>query len=255
MNKLFTVLGLVLLVVAGAYAQDDSANGAEGENVDMSNVKPEDLQQELLQQLTVTSSPDIETHAVLPDYPDNRMPIGEVHEILVGVTNKGSKTFNITYMYGSFNYPQDPSIYLQNFTRFIYGMIVPPQSQVTFSYRFYPEANIEPRDYALMAAFDYEDEEGVQYTNTYHNGTVVMFEANSGFDFSGIFLYTMLLGAAGGGAYYFLQNVQAKRAARKANKTERGTSANVGDDFLQDTNLASFGKQKSPKASKKAKSQ
>jgi hypothetical protein len=71
------------------------------------------------------------------------------------------------------------------FTRFIYGMIVPPQSQVTFSYRFYPEANIEPRDYALMAAFDYEDEEGVQYTNTYHNGTVVMFEANSGFDFSG----------------------------------------------------------------------
>jgi hypothetical protein len=65
----------------------------------------------------------------------------------------------------------------------------------------------------------------------------------------------MLLGAAGGGAYYFLQNVQAKRAARKANNTERGTSANVGDDFLQDTNLASFGKQKSPKASKKAKSQ
>lgn len=98
MNKIFTILGLVLLIVAGApsrkilarvfpapyflsalshifigaFAQDDAAQGGDAENVDLSNVKPEDLQQELLQQAAVLSSPDIETHAVLPDYPEKR---------------------------------------------------------------------------------------------------------------------------------------------------------------------------------------
>lgn len=63
----------------------------------------------------------------------------------------------------------------------------------------------------------------------------------------------MLLGAAGAGVYFFMQNINSKRAARKAAKGERGTSNTTGDDFLADTNMAAMNK-KSPKTGKKTKS-
>jgi hypothetical protein len=55
-----------------------------------------------------------------------------------------------------------PSTSLANpaiqYTRLEYGLLVEPKEQVSVSYRFRPDPNLEPRDFALVVSVFYEDE-------------------------------------------------------------------------------------------------
>lgn len=49
-------------------------------------------------------------------------------------------------------------MHFMQYTRAEYGMIVQPRNQVSLSYRFRPDALLEPRDFGLLVTVYYTDE-------------------------------------------------------------------------------------------------
>jgi len=201
----------------------------------------------------VTSSPDIVTLSAFPRYADARLPVSKVLEVLVGFQNNGQKTFNLTSIHGSFRVPGDLTIYVQNFTSWKPGALIKPGDLRTFSYRFYPDPLLEPKEYAFIATIHYTDGDSMNYTTTFYNSTVHLVEASNPVDAQTFFASFLGLGVVGllaFAAYTFF-------FGKKKRTIETGTrlSASAGDsssesankEWLEDSNVASWQKNKEKK--------
>ena len=73
----------------------------------------------------------------------SKLPINDVVTVLCHFSNEGETAMNISAAMGSLNVAQDFGIYVQNFSFKPYGMVVPPNEEVTLAYEFM----MDPRRY------------------------------------------------------------------------------------------------------------
>jgi len=163
-----------------------------------------------VQTAPLTSSPSVHTSYVFPDYPSQKLPSGELIEVLVGFTNNGQKTVKITNIGASLNHPQDFRYYIQNYTKFEYDVLVHPDEQVSLAYRFRPDALLEPREFGLIVSVYYHDEGGGNFTTAFFNGTIDIVDPDNGFDFQQAFIYLGLVAIVGLGGFFGYQSLGKK---------------------------------------------
>jgi len=162
----------------------------------------------------LTSSPHAQTSYVFPDYPSQKLPSGEIIEVLLGFTNTGPKTFNITSLGASLTHPQDFKYFIQNYTRFEYGVLVHPNEQASLNYKFRPDAMLDHREFGLVVSVYYHDEIGGNFTTAFFNGTIDIVDPNNGFDFQQAIIYLGLVGIVGVGGFFAYQTLVGKKARR-----------------------------------------
>lgn len=163
----------------------------------------------------LATSPDVQVSYVFPDFPAQRLPSGQIIESLVGFTNNGKRTFNITHIAASLNHPQDFRYYIQNYTKFVYGVLVHPGEQVSLSYKFIPDPYLEPREFGLVVSVYYHDEVGGNFTTAFFNGTVDIVDPDSGFDFQQAFIYLGLFTIVGLGGFFAYKSLSKKTRRTK----------------------------------------
>jgi len=229
------VLVFLLLVLTPVFSQDPTEEATENPNEVIEDNFASGEDNLVKEEEVIKASPDVATTTAFPRYGDARLPVGKVIEILVGFQNNGHKTFNLTSIHGSYRYPGDLSIFIQNFTSWKHGALVKPGDLRTFAYRFFPDQLLEPREYILVATVAYNDEDNVNYTSTVYNGTIAMVEAALPVDAQTFFAYFLgvgLVALLSFGAYtYFLGGKKKRTTTSTATKTAvetgtRDTSAN-----------------------------
>jgi translocon-associated protein subunit alpha len=184
-----------------------------------------------------TAAEDVVTSFVFPDNPSKQLIAGEPTEVLVGFRNKGSRQYNITFIDASFNYPLDQTFFIQNFSRWEYGMPVQPNQEVALAYAFRPDAMLEPRDFALVVNIYYKDSTGRNYTSAAYNGTIDLIEPSGGWDAQSFFAILAVLALLGVGGFFAYRSVSSWALQKTAKKAEYGTKVRqeVEDDWLAGT--------------------
>lgn len=127
------------------------------------------------------ASPDVVIGGVFPKLTDNKMPLGEPIDALIGFVNEGQETMNVTYVMGSINSPFDSNYYIQNFTKRDYNKMVHEDEEFTFRYRFQPMDTLDPVEYKLALTIFYENEEEL-FSTTFFNGTATFYQPSSAFE-------------------------------------------------------------------------
>lgn len=217
---------LILFLSFGVFIQGNEESTSD-----------EVLEQEPVKMLV--SSPNFKTNVVFPASPINEKAFksGDIIDIVLGVTNTGKKTFNITSILASLRYPPDWRLFVQNFTHREYGLIVEPSEQISLVYSFRPDPMLEPRDFGLTAEVFYTDKDD-NYTTVFFNETITLVETIEPFDAQALFTYVGILGIAGL-IGFFVYNAAVGKATKKSKKSkiETGTrtTSQDSDDWLQGT--------------------
>jgi len=158
-----------------------------------SNKQEEETTQD---QSDIESSPYVSCDYIFPRYPDKKLISGEAVELLVGVTNTGMGTYNLTKITASLRHPMDFRYHLKNFTKKEYSVVLGPYEQTSLSYTFHPEM-LEARDFGFVANVHYQDEGGRNYVTTFFNETIDLAEPESTIDAQTFFTYSGILAALG----------------------------------------------------------
>lgn len=210
-----------------------------------------------------TTSPDADTHLLFtkPLYTQGtqmELPGGQIVEFLIGFTNKGEGDFVVETVEASFRYPMDFNYHIQNFSAIAYNAIVKPNAEATVSYSFIPSDTFAGRPFGLNIALNYRDANGIQFSESVFNETVLITELDEGLDGETFFLYVflaaivVLLLVLG---QQFLGSVGKKRrspAARKQVETGTNGSNDVDYDWLPPETLKQLSS--SPKSKVPSKS-
>jgi len=135
--------------------------------------------------------------------------------------------------------------------------LIKPGDLRTFAYKFFPDQLLEPRDYTFICTVSYNDEDNVNYTTTFYNGTILMVEAALPVDAQTFFAYFLgvgLVALLGFGVYTYFLGGKKKRSTKAV---ETGTRNNPGaastNDWLNDSNVASWKKSKESSTKKDKK--
>jgi len=202
----------------------------------------------------IVASPDAKTAFVFPSSGTKTFVIGDVIPVVLGFTNKGERNFNITSIAAYLKYPQDWRYFLQNYTRFWYGEIVPPGETHSFVYSFFPDPMLEPREFGLQVNVFYTDSAGENYTSVFYNGSFHLIESNEGLDAQTLFTYVGILGVAGligFGVYKAGRSATKKRFPKQ--RVEYGTQQKdvIDNEWLEGTAAAKSSGSRSPKTKPK----
>lgn len=181
---------MILLVLAlcshVAWAEDESF-GNEGQVDEEAQEAAEEEEEE--EDLPIIPHPDIATTYAFPEYPTGQIQLGKEVVMLVGVTNTGDKTFNMTSITGSLNSPYDFSYYLQNFTDGVVKRPLTPGQKVTLVFTFKPKKNVEAMELQLSTVVNYEDEDKEKFATVAYNRTTEFTEAGSEEDIQALLNY------------------------------------------------------------------
>ena len=92
----------------------------------------------------------VETTFHFPQYPTGKkFPIGVPVTVLCHLKNDGKLPVNITSIMGSLNADKRFYDYLQNFTATPFSAVVKPAEEITLSYKFVMNKDLEPDKYQL----------------------------------------------------------------------------------------------------------
>jgi len=195
------------------------------------------------------SAPDVATTTIFPYHNNGKIPSGAEVPIVIGFRNNGEKLYNITHAVASFNYPQDYSYYIQNFTEQYYHYTVGPSEEISLEYTLYPDPLLDMRDFGLVVSIFYHDgnsqQVGNNFTSVVWNKTVDIIELDTGFDPQTLFAYIAILAVLGLAGYVVYRNLNSwtkgqkkgKGGASKATESSTGSSQEqvLDNDWLTGT--------------------
>jgi len=176
------------------------------------------------EEIRIVSSPDLVTTVFFPDFPNKHFPVQSEVKCLIGITNIGDKTFNISYIGAHFHSPFDFSYYIQNFTVRELGVVVEPQNQLTLEYTFRPDKSLEPLEFWLSGWIYYNNSDNVLFRTTFQNGTIELTEKLTDFNVRRVFSYFFAIALAGLVGFFAVNWTKTKK------KSERGTRDQSDDD-------------------------
>jgi translocon-associated protein subunit alpha len=197
-----------------------------------SPTEDEDAEEE---ELALVASPNAHTRVLFPDYPTKKIPVGKEVTLLVGFSNSGDKTFNITAIGAHLHSPFDFTYYIQNFTAYEIEGTVGPGEQLALEYTFKPDPSLEPLEFHLSGWILYNDSDNNMFRSTFVNGTIELIEAQSDFDIRGVFTWFLAVAALGLIVYVgfnvFATPEQKKSVAKRAGAaTDRGPKRQASED-------------------------
>lgn len=207
---------------------------------------------------------EITTGFLLPTYPEKKFPAGKLVDVVVGIRNDGSETYNLTMIAGSLNSPADFNLHVQNFSNIGYGQMLAPGEEVSLEYKFFPDGRLEPRDFTVALTVFYGDAAGGWYSSTFFNETINIVEVKKWVDWELLGLVGLFAVAASGlgyAAYSYVVSMgwlkpQKKRArkARPAGERAPAMTSEDHDDWVKGTPYDDFRKRTAKAASAKAAS-
>jgi len=187
------------------------------------------------------SAPDVSTAVVFPSHNDGKIPSGAEVPIIIGFRNNGDKRYNITHIEASFNYPQDYSYFIQNFTEQHYHYLVGPSEEITLEYTIFPDPLLDMRDFGLVVSVYYHDGNHIQvgnnYTSVVYNTTVDIIELDTGFDPQSFFATVAVIALFGLGGYFVYKNLSyfTKGQKGRSGKAASRPSESSSSDRLENT--------------------
>jgi len=113
----------------------------------------------------------VEVGSYYPEYPDQKLPIGEVITVLCYFTNNADVPLNVSAIKATLNQPTDFSYYIQDYRPKEYGIEVEPNQEITLDYQFMLHPDLKPEDYVVAATVFYNDPEAM-YSSTFFNQTI-----------------------------------------------------------------------------------
>eukprot|EP01088_Endostelium_zonatum_P019643 TRINITY_DN688_c0_g1_i1.p1 TRINITY_DN688_c0_g1~~TRINITY_DN688_c0_g1_i1.p1 ORF type:complete len:236 (-),score=48.64 TRINITY_DN688_c0_g1_i1:116-823(-) len=174
------------------------------------------------------SAPDVTTAVVFPSHNDGKIPSGAEVPIIIGFRNHGEKRYNITHIEASFNYPQDYTYFIQNFTAQHYHYLVGPSEEITLEYTIFPDPLLDMRDFGLVVSVYYHDGNHIQvgnnYTSIVYNTTVDIIELDSGFDAQSFFATIAIIAIIGVGGFFVYKNLSYFTKRQKGAKGGKSVS-------------------------------
>mmetsp|Transcript_12282 Transcript_12282/g.30014 ORF Transcript_12282/g.30014 Transcript_12282/m.30014 type:complete len:240 (-) Transcript_12282:716-1435(-) len=188
----------------------------------------------------------VTTGFMFPTYPGKKFPAGKMVDVVVGIHNDGSDSYNISMITGSLNSPVDFNVHVQNFTNVGYGQVVKPGEELSLEYKFFPDPRLEPRDFIVALTAFYSDSKGNWHSTTFFNQTVEIVEVKKLIDWELLFMFALFGAAIGGIAYWVYSYIvslgwlkpQKKRAAKKRAQAQAGAvmSAEDHEEWIKGTN-------------------
>ncbi|GMH42838.1 hypothetical protein BSKO_10757 [Bryopsis sp. KO-2023] len=184
---------------------------------------------------------ELSTVWVLPDHPSKEFPAGEYVPILVGVHNGGKTPYNVSFIMGSLNLPQEFSYYVQNFTLNHYWSVVKPEEEATFQYKFRPDKSLSPMELRVALTVFYQDDKGTPFSSTFFNETIDIVEVFKAVDYEAIMMLAVMIAIFAGAAYGILAwmgNLSVLKKVAGGGKKQGGKVETTDDDWLQGTPYA-----------------
>lgn len=235
--KITQILIFALLIVSGIFAQEEKTEGTTTQAETNATVVEVEL----------GPSPDAAINYVFPESADKQFYIGKWAPVVIGFTNKGDTTFNVTRIQASLVHPFDSRFFLQNFTKQPYFETVASGEQRSFLYYFMPDPMFEPREFGLVVSIFYSTESG-NFTNVVYNGTAALIEEVQSMDASTFFTYVGIVGVAGL-IGFVVYNFTRNMGKKKGRRVETGTQQDVIDnEWLEGTAAARASGSRSPKS-------
>jgi len=229
-----TVLCLLLISCSSflALGQEELDPAAEQTTVDVGDQTGTEVVETPAPVLYPSS--DISTVVFFPNSPLKKFVVADPKpiELLVGFSNEGSNTFNVTSIQASLMYPQDHRYYIQNFTRQSFGISVDPQEQLTLLYTFLPDPGFDARDFDLTATVFYHDLVGGNFSSVVFNDTISLVDRADSVNAQAFFTYvgiTGILGLVGFFVYKRLFGAPTRKSGR-GSRLETGTRNDIPID-------------------------
>jgi len=211
----------------GAGAGGAAAAGSADDEVVETDVAPVEL----------IAHPDVATVSLFPDYADKKFYVGTEIVALIGLTNSGSKTFNISSVQGFLHSPFDYTYYIQNFTaRHFASAVLKPNEQLTLEYTFKPDKSLEALEFWLSGYVDYnataeEGKEPEQFRSYFTNSTIELIEKQSDANVKRVFTYFLATAAAGIVGYiaWSLTNPQQSSSSSSSSTSSSSSGKSRGE--------------------------
>jgi len=175
-------------------------------------------------------SPDVATVSLFPDYTDKKFFVGTEIVALIGLTNSGESTFNVSSVQAFLHSPFDYTYYIQNFTarHFPAGAVLKPHEQLTLEYTFKPDKSLEALEFWLSGYVTYnstaaEGVESVEFRSFFTNSTIELVEKPADLNVKRVFSYFLAIAAAGIVGYiaWSLTNPSASTTATSGASSEQ----------------------------------
>jgi len=148
-------------------------------------------------------SPFVSTTFIFPDSATRKFTVGNEINLLLGFTNNGEETYNITAVGGHLHSPFDFSYYIQNFSVKAVGVSVGPHEQVSVEYNFKPDKSLEPLEFSFSCYVLYNSTiKNETFRNVFFNATIELVEKQSDVNIRRVFSYFFALAVAGLVAYF-----------------------------------------------------
>jgi len=210
-------------------------------------VETDDKEQEEEEEVSLKPSPDAATTIIFTQPAQStEFPAGKLVKCLVGFVNNGDQHFIVETMDASFRYPQDFSIYLQNFTVAKFERLVESKQQITLEYAFQTSETFNARPFGLTVSLNYRDAEGKIFQDAVFNDTITIVELDDGLDGETFFLYVFLAALSVltlVGVQQLLASLSKKKSKSKP-VIEMGTQNNsdIDYDWLPEGTVEGFNK-------------
>eukprot|EP00798_Chlamydomonas_sp_ICE-L_P015427 gene15427-21510_t len=194
---------------------------------------------------------DITTGYFFPDHPTKKFTAGKPVNVMLGIRNDASETYNVTAILGSLNSPMDFRMHIQNFTQMIYQQKIAPGEDLSFEYTFTPDHRLEARDFTVALTVVYHNDKDQYFSTTFFNNTVELVEQKQLIDYEMISLVVLLVAMACGAVYLaydfgmnHLQNMGIVKKQKKTKKVEGGDGPDSTDEWVKGTAYDSYKKKK-----------
>jgi len=173
---------------------------------------------------------DLVSRVFFPSSPEKKFTQGEEVTLLVGVSNNGLKTYNLTAVAASLKSPYDHSYAVQNYSAFWINGVLEAGKEITIEYKFKPHENLEPLEFPLEAFLFYNTTDtGDMYRATVFNSTITILEKDIIFNPQTFFTYILFIGAVGFGVYSLLPASATKKRSKKTSIDQPAAEWTVED--------------------------
>lgn len=224
-------------------AEDEEDDDADALDEDADSARYDPTRRHPLSDLP-PSSDDVQVgHTFITGIsPDNKTSedtviLGQPIKTVVAFANEGRTALHVWGVMGSLNHHNKFSVYVQNFSYFDVNKTVAPNSELSFTYEFTPNAHLDVRRFQLAITMFYEAQSSSGnairgHSSTFFNSTVLTQPGSDTMSNSLFLLFFFVAIAMAVAAWYVWRNLEL--SAQKSEALETSTIDSSKNEWLED---------------------